>query len=211
MNRKFTLLKFLTLVSVLSMALAACVPAQTGGGAAAPAAPAAPAARTGKDLKIIYWQAPTILNPHQASGTKDYDAGSVILEPLASYDQNDELVPKLAAEIPTVENGGVAADGTSVTWKLREGVKWSDGSDFTADDVVFTYTYCSTPETACTNKARFDPIGTVEAVDPLTVKVTWKEPNANAYGSFTTSGGVILQKKQFENCVGAVAITDEAC
>ncbi|MFN8443665.1 MAG: peptide ABC transporter substrate-binding protein [Caldilineaceae bacterium] len=211
MNRKFTLLKFLTLVSVLSMALAACVPAQTGGGAAAPASSAAPAARTGKDLKILYWQAPTILNPHQASGTKDFDAADVIMEPLARYDQNDGLVPYLAAEIPTVENGGIAEDGTSVTWKLKPGLKWSDGTDVTADDVVFTWQYCADPATACTTKANFDPIGTVEAVDATTVKVTWKEPNANAYTSFVGQQGNILQKAQFANCIGAAAITDAAC
>ena len=102
----------------------------------------APAQRGGK-LNILYWQAVTILNPHLASGTKDFEAASVILEPLATYNQNDELVPYLAAEIPTLENGGVAPDGMSVTWKLKEGVLWSDGTPFTADDVVFTWQYCA--------------------------------------------------------------------
>jgi peptide/nickel transport system substrate-binding protein len=178
----------------------------------APAAPAAPAAaEAGGDLKILYWQAITILNPHQATGTKDFDGASVILEPLARLSQNDEYIPYLAAEIPTIENGGVAEDGTSVTWKLKEGVKWSDGTDFTADDVIFTWQYCSNPETACVNNANFDPIENIEAVSPTEIKITWKQPNPNPYVSFTSYQGMIIQKAQFENCIGAAAISDAAC
>ncbi|MEN9935442.1 MAG: hypothetical protein RLZZ387_2021 [Chloroflexota bacterium] len=190
----------------------------------APAAPEAPAAteapapteapeaaQPGGTLKILYWQAITILNPHQATGTKDFDGASVILEPLARFDENGALVPYLAAEIPTIENGGIAEDATSVTWKLKEGVKWSDGSDFTADDVIFTWQYCADEATACTTKSYFDPIASVEAVSPTEVKITWKEPNADPFISFTSFNGMILQKAQFENCVGENAISDAAC
>ncbi len=209
--RKLRMLHLIAVVTVFAMVLTACVPAPSATAPGAqPAAPAA-AARTGKDLMILYWQAPTILNPHQASGTKDFDAASVILEPLARYNEKDELVAYLAAEIPTVDNGGVAKDGTTTTWKLKPGLKWSDGSDLTADDVVFTYTYCSTPETACVNKTNYDPAAKVEAVDPTTIQITWKEPNPNPYVSFVGQQGMILQKKQFEKCVGATAITDKDC
>ncbi len=209
--RKLSAFHAIGLIALLSMVITACVPAPAPGGAPAASAPAASAARAGKDLKILYWQAPTILNPHQASGTKDFDAASVILEPLARYNEKDELVAYLAAEIPTIDNGDVAKDGTTTNWKLKKGVKWSDGSDFTADDVVFTWTYCSTKETACVNKANYDPIKTVEAVDPTTVKITWNDPNPNPYVSFVAQQGMILQKKQFEKCVGAPAITDKDC
>jgi peptide/nickel transport system substrate-binding protein len=162
-------------------------------------------------LRILYWQAVTILNPHQSTGTKDFDGATVILEPLARYNQNDELVPYLAAEIPTVENGGVAEDGTSITWKLKEGVKWSDGSDFTADDIIFTWQYCADEATACATKTNFDPIESIEAVSPTELTITWKEPNPAPYISFVGYNGMILQKAQFENCVGANAVTDAAC
>jgi peptide/nickel transport system substrate-binding protein len=171
---------------------------------------AAPAAEKDSTLNILYWQAPTILNPHQASGTKDYDAGSIILEPLARYSEKDEVIPYLAAEIPTVENGGVAADGTSVTWKLKQGVKWSDGSDFTADDVIFTWQYCADEATACTTASAFANIDNIEAVDANTIKITWKAPNANPYQAFVGPNGHILQKAQFGGCIGANAI-NEAC
>lgn len=190
---------------------APAAPAATTAPAATEAPTAAPAAEAGGKLTILYWQAVTILNPHLSSGTKDYDGAAVILEPLARRDENDELVAYLAAEIPTVENGGVAEDGTSVTWKLKEGVKWSDGSDFTADDVVFTWEYCRDEATACTTKSNFDPIESIEVVSPTEFTITWTEPRADPYISFVGYQGHILQKAQFENCIGAAASTDAAC
>ena len=51
------------------------------------------------EVKIIYWQAPSILNPYLSSGTKDVEASSLVLEPLGRYDQNGALVPYLATNI----------------------------------------------------------------------------------------------------------------
>ncbi|MCY4442837.1 MAG: peptide ABC transporter substrate-binding protein, partial [Deltaproteobacteria bacterium] len=81
---------------------------------------------TDGELRMLYWQAPSVLNPFLSGGTKDIHAAAFVIEPLARYDDNANMVPALAAEIPTVENGGVAADLKSVTWKLRKGVTWSD-------------------------------------------------------------------------------------
>jgi peptide/nickel transport system substrate-binding protein len=78
-------------------------------------------------LRILYWQAPTILNPHFSQGTKDSAAASLVLEPLLDVDKDGNLVPVLAAEVPSLENGGVAEDGMRVTYKLKPDVVWSDG------------------------------------------------------------------------------------
>jgi peptide/nickel transport system substrate-binding protein len=93
----------------------------------------------------LWWQGPTLLNPHFAVGTKDQDGSRVFYEPLAGWDPDGNLVPVLAAEIPSVENGGLAKDGLSVTWKLKQGVKWHDGQPFTADDCVFNWQYAADP------------------------------------------------------------------
>ena len=103
-------------------------------------------------LKLLYWQAPTILNPHLSTGFKDAEASRVTLEPLASFDNEGNLIPFLAESIPTVENGGIAANGKSVTWKLKQDVKWSDGEPFTAEDVVFTYNFLSNPQVGAVSK-----------------------------------------------------------
>jgi len=197
---------------------ATTAPASPTAAVAATAAPAPTAAPTpsagrgaGDTLRILYWQAPTILNNHLAVGTKDVDASRLILEPLAAIDPEGNFVPMLAEEIPTVENGGVAQDFTSITWKLRKDVQWSDGSPFTAADVVFTYEYCADPKTACTSVAAFRGIKTVEALDEYTVKVTWEAPNSYPYQVFTSQRGAIIQKAQFEDCVGEAASTAADC
>src|SRR6267143_2151267 len=99
-------------------------------------------------LKVLWWQGPTLLNPHFAVGTKDQDGSRLFYEPLARWDQEGNLRPVLAETIPGREDGTLAADGKSVTWKLKKGVTWHDGQPFTADDVVFTWEYSKNPATA---------------------------------------------------------------
>ena len=129
-------------------------------------------------VNIIYWQAPSIMNPFLSGGTKDIEAASLVFEPLGRYDQTGALVPYLAEEIPTVENGGVSADLTSITWKLKEGLLWSDGTPVTSADVTFTAEYCMHPEGGCAQGSKYDGVASVEAIDDLTVKVTFGAPQA---------------------------------
>ncbi len=117
------------------------------------------------EVKIIYWQAPSILNPYLSGGTKDLEASSLVIEPLGRYDETGALVPFLAQEIPTVENGGVAEDLKSITWKLKEGLMWSDGTPVTSADVKFTAEYCMHPEGGCAQGAKFDGVTSVDIVD----------------------------------------------
>src|SRR5258706_7732162 len=73
----------------------------------------------GGELKTLWWQAPTILNPHLATGAKDADASRIFYEGLVSFDPDGNIVPDLVAEVPTVDNGRPARDGPSVTVKPR--------------------------------------------------------------------------------------------
>jgi peptide/nickel transport system substrate-binding protein len=168
------------------------------------AAPTGVPAGEGGTLTLLQWQAATALNPYLSGGTKELLASSLILEPLAEFSPGGDLVPALAAEIPTVENGGFAADFTSITWTLKDTV-WSDGSPLTADDVVFTYEYCSNEDTGCTQSSLYAGISSVEAIDPLTVKVTFENPAPYPYNAFVSYQAPIIQKAQFENCTGAAA------
>ena len=156
-------------------------------------------------LTILYWQAPSLPGPYLSGGFKNRDAGAITLEPLAWYGPDGELVPALAVEIPTPENGGISADKRSITWKLRDGLKWSDGSNMTADDVVFTWRYCTHEESGCTGEDAFAGIASVEAVDERTVRITFEEPRPYPYDAFVSAGSPILSRIQFESCVGAAA------
>ncbi|WP_205369480.1 peptide ABC transporter substrate-binding protein [Thermoleptolyngbya sp. PKUAC-SCTB121] len=154
-------------------------------------------------LKLLYWQAPTILNPHLSNGFKDSEASRITLEPLASYDAGGNLIPILAADVPTLENGGVVADGRSVTWKLKPGLKWSDGEPFSAADVVFTHQFVTNPEVAAISAATYEIIESVEALDETTVKITFKEPNPAWSNVFVGTEGMVLPRHSFAEYLGA--------
>ena len=156
----------------------------------------------GGPLKIIYWQAAVHLNPHYAGGTKDQDASRIFYEPLAGWDTEGNLVPQLAAEIPSRQNGGLSADGKSVTWKLKRGVTWHDGKPFTADDVVFTAAYAADPAAAMITVSIYKDIK-VEKIDSHTVKVTYPKAVPFWAEALVGSTGAILPKHIFEPFMGA--------
>ena len=156
----------------------------------------------GGALKTLFWQAATLLNPHFAVGTKDAEGCRIFYEPLAAWDLEGNLVPVLAAEIPDIENGGIAADGMSVTWKLKTGVEWHDGRPFTADDVVFTGEYAADPATAATTIGSYQD-AKVEKIDQLTVRVRFDKPTPFWADPFVSARGMIIPKHLFEPYKGA--------
>ncbi len=156
-------------------------------------------------VNIIYWQAPSTMNPYLSGGTKELEASSLVLEPLARYNETGAMVPWLAETVPTVENGGVSADLTNITWKLKSGLKWSDGSPVTSADVVFSWKYCTHPEGGCAQNEKYNDVKSVEALDDLTVKVTFGVSKPFPYGPFVGAQAPILNAKQFAECLGAKA------
>ena len=164
-------------------------------------------AQRGSDghLNILYWQASSTVNPYLSGGTKDIEAASLVIEPLAHYDEDGNMVPVLVDEIPTVENGGVASDLRSITWKLTPGIKWSDGTPLTAHDVVFSGEYCVDEEAGCNSTSYFTDVTKFEALDDHTVKVHFGVAKPFPYGPFVGSTTPIIQKAQFQDCMGAKA------
>ncbi|MBL0900531.1 MAG: peptide ABC transporter substrate-binding protein [Reyranella sp.] len=156
----------------------------------------------GGPLKVLWWQGPTLLNPHFAVGTKDQDGSRLFYEPLAMWDNDGNLRPKLAAEIPTRENGGLAADGKSVTWKLKQGVTWHDGKPFTADDAVFNWQYAKDPATAAVTIGSYQDV-MVEKVDQYTIVVKFAKPTPFWADAFVGTRGMQIPKHLFEEYIGA--------
>lgn len=154
------------------------------------------------NLKLLYWQAPSTLNPFLSSGTKDIEAASIVIEPLAHYDTDASMVPILATEIPSVANGGISEDHRSITWQLRKDVVWSDGTQFTAADVVFSWKYCTDEAVGCTAKDSFRDVVQVVAVDDHTVRIDFLKPAPFPFGPFVGSVCPVLQQEQFKDCLG---------
>ena len=164
-----------------------------------PASTFAPTRRGGGgQLKVLWWQAPTLLNPHFAVGTKDQDGSRIFYEPLAAFDPEGNLFPILAAEVPSVQNGGVAKDGKSVTWKLKPNVVWHDGKPFTADDLVFNWEYAADPATAAVTGGAYRDIERVEKLGPHSVRLQFKNPTPFWFDAFCGPRGMILPKHLFE-------------
>ncbi|MDU3045716.1 peptide ABC transporter substrate-binding protein, partial [Bradyrhizobium sp.] len=188
----------------LTAPMAGAMLAHSGIAVAAEAIPYKPTkAGGGGPLKLLLWQAPTLLNPHFAVGTKDQEACRLFYEPLAGWDKEGNLVPILAAEIPSKENGGLAADGLSVIWKLKPGVKWHDGKPFTADDVVFNWEYANNPETSAVSIGSYKNVKAVEKIDDLTVKLIFPQPTPFWADAFVASFGCIIPKHLFGDYIGA--------
>lgn len=155
----------------------------------------------GGALKLLWWQGPTLLNPHFATGTKDQDGSRLFYEPLASWDADGNLNPILAAEIPSTQNGGLAADGKSVVWKLKPGIKWHDGKPFTADDVVFTWAYANDPATAAVSIAVYRDVK-VEKVGDHTVRILFNSPTPFWANAFVGAYGCIIPQHLFADYKG---------
>ncbi|MDO5705039.1 MAG: peptide ABC transporter substrate-binding protein [Paracoccus sp. (in: a-proteobacteria)] len=155
------------------------------------------------ELRVLYWQAASVLNPYLSTGAKDIDPASMVIEPLALVAPDGSLIPQLAERIPTLENGDIAADYTSVVWRLKPGLLWSDGSPVTAEDVKFTADYCMTPDFGCAVLAEFDGIASVEVLDPLSVRITFDQPRYAPLQAFVGGRTPVLQKAQFQGCTGA--------
>lgn len=158
----------------------------------------------GGHLKILYWQASTLLNPHFAVGTTNQDASRVFHEPLAGWAADGTLVPILAAEVPSIENKGVAEDGRSVTWKLKRNVKWHDGEQFSADDVMFNYEYAKNPQIATTSSGSYRDVNVVK-VDDFTVRVEFDKPTPFWADAFVGAVGMMIPKHLFKDYAGANA------
>jgi peptide/nickel transport system substrate-binding protein len=156
----------------------------------------------GGALKVLWWQGATLLQPHFAGGTKDQEGSRIFYEPLAVWDNDGNLVPILAAEIPSVQNGGVLEGGKVVRWRLKKGVTWHDGKPFTADDVVFTWDFARDPASACVTIAVYKDV-TVTKVDDYTVLVSFKKPTPFWATAFVAAEGMIIPKHLFGSYAGA--------
>jgi len=189
----------------LTAPLAAQMLASAGVAQAQPKAPAFTPTRRGGGglLKTLWWQAPTLLNPHFATGTKDQDASRIFYEPLAGFDPDGNIVPILASEVPSVSAGTLARDLTWVTWKLKRGVTWHDGKPFTADDVVFNWEFVADPATAAVTSGSYREISKIETPDPHTVKIVFNKPQPFWADAFCGTRGQIIPKHQFDAYRGA--------
>jgi peptide/nickel transport system substrate-binding protein len=148
------------------------------------------------DGKVNAWTTPHVLtisdasdvntlNPHFGLTAAVANLSEMTMAWLIRWDEHNQPVPELATEVPTKANGGVSADGLTITYHLRKGVKWSDGAPFDADDVVFSTAVVNNP--ANNEVGRLDQIVKVDEPDKFTVVFHLNKPYSSSTASFFSS------------------------
>jgi len=186
-TRKFNAAAFLlSALVLLSLVLSACAPAPAAPQATqAPAQPVGP--KKGGTVTMAVWQEPEHLNPELSTMTVVDHVSSMILEGLTAVNEKGERYPLLATEVPSTQNGGVSADGKTVTYKLRK-AKWHDGNDFTCEDLVFTWKVIMTPNNGALDAGTFKDIDTIECPNPNTAVLKFKNFRADWIRLFSGIG-----------------------
>ncbi len=108
---------------------------------------------------------------------------------LLKYDRRNRPVPELATAVPSRANGGISADGKTITYHLRRDAKWSDGAPFTSADVRFSADVVRNPANNEGTHLGFDELARVDTPDPYTAVFRLVRPYSGFYVSFFSSGG----------------------
>ena len=146
------------------------------------ASPAAPQSQRGGKVVMAMWQSPTTLNGLLNSQTVISEVRQFFAEGMTRVLPDGTRIAILAKDVPTVQNGGVSADGKTITYKLKDGILWSDGTPFTCDDVKVYLQAVMTPNVGVTSTTGYREIDTVDCPDPLTAVIKYK----NFYAPFLT-------------------------
>lgn len=160
---------------------------------AGPEAP--PPAKMQPGGQLIYGslQEPNTLNPLLSDLLATAEVGSLVFNGLVQTNDKGEWVADLVAEVPLPQNGGVSADGLTVTYRLRPGVMWHDGTPFTSADVKFTWEFIVSRKANVVSRDGYDRIAAVDTPDPQTAVVRFKQ----YYAPYLTLFGTILPKHRF--------------
>ena len=153
----------------------------------------------GGELRLIQWQAPTLMSPHVSSGTKEFLAAQMVLEPLIHYTPEAIMIPNLLTEVPSVEAGTLAEDLTWVELSVLPDVTWSDGEPLTANDIAFTIDWVLNTDNNSVNFSSYEPITGHEVIDDLTIRVSFAQANPFWFDPFAgTSTGIVYPKHILE-------------
>jgi peptide/nickel transport system substrate-binding protein len=165
---------------------------QKPGSAPAPAA----AAQAEKTITMGMWQPVPTLNTLMTAETGNVvSASRLVLRGLLFFDAEANTIGDLAAEVPSLENGGISSDGMTITYTLRPGVIWHDGEPVTAADVKFTWETIMAPDSGVVSRYGYDVIESIETPDDTTVIMQFASP----FAPWQILFDVILPKHVLEN------------
>jgi peptide/nickel transport system substrate-binding protein len=154
--------------------------------------------KRGGRVVVLSPQEPRTLLPHLDLLTLSREVQRLVFDGLLTLDDKGEYVPRLATEVPTVENGGVSADGRVYTFKLRRGVTWQDGTPFTAADVEFTWKLITDQKIPVPSRAVWADVSKVETPDAHTIRFHFAKPTLAFLGTAASDRGYIVPRHLLE-------------
>jgi peptide/nickel transport system substrate-binding protein len=126
-------------------------------------------------LRIAVPITPTTLNPILSSNQIESTLDGLIFDKLVTLDNHGHEVPDLAAQVPTLENGGISKDGMTITYHLRRNVRWQDGAPFTGADVKFSWQQVMNDQNDVVNRTGYDVVRSIDTPDAYTVVLHMKK------------------------------------
>lgn len=146
--------------------------------------------------KLVYGslQEPNTLNPLLSDLLATAEVGSLIFSGLLTMNEKGQWLPDLAMEVPMVQNGGISPDGRIVTYKLRPGVAWHDGTVLSAEDVKFTWQVIMNNQNRGISQEGYNQIVSIDTPDRQTVIIHFRE----FYAPYLTLFPTILPKHALE-------------
>jgi peptide/nickel transport system substrate-binding protein len=140
--------------------------------------------RQGGTLRVAIQQDVKNLNPLLNSNTTDGMIAFLMFLPLLHVDPQNNPVPMLAAQVPTLQNGGISKDGLTVTYHLRKNVKWTDGVPVTSKDVKWSWQAIVNKNNNIISTHGYDYVKSIDTPDDFTVVVHLKEKFAPFINTF---------------------------
>jgi len=175
-------LKFAATLMAIALVLAACTKTTTSqpGGHNSWTIPG--------EVRVGNSDEPDSLNPMFGHTDASNQVDGLILASLLKYDDNGNLIPDLATEVPSYANGGLSKDGKTITIHMRKGLRWSDGAPLTSKDWMFTYSAVRNPRNNVKALFGWDNIASANAPDAATIVIHLKQPNSTILGLFANDG-----------------------
>lgn len=186
---------------------AATVAAPTSAPAAATSAPSAMTPQKGGTLTVAYKDDLATLDPAVGYDWTNWPAEKLVFDGLLDYDSGTTIQPRIAESLPEIN-----ADATQYTFKLRPGVKFSNGRELTADDVVYSITRVLDPNTKSPGSGFFvgikgaqdfidgktTSVEGIKALDPYTVQFTLESPDVTFLNKMALNFAFIVPKEEVD-------------
>jgi peptide/nickel transport system substrate-binding protein len=153
------------------------------------------AGKTGGQLLFGDWQEANQFNPYYVGQQTEANVASAVWASLVVFTNDNKFAPDLASDVPTTANGGVKVpgdngDAMTVTWKLRPGLKWSDGQPLTCDDFKYAWQWVLDPNNTGVVTTGFDTITAIDCPDPASMILHYK----GVYEGYITTFSAPLPK-----------------